>query len=127
MFSLVGVTSKQSIQLLGMFSEAIHNPMLMDRYLSLKATRYVFNAAKHLGDEIEFKPGGIVAKRAVQVLNEAHVLLEEVKRDSIWDSIGNGAFADVKRTRTGGKGYAGVLDRAKDYVNPLLEALENRA
>ncbi len=55
MFNLVGVTTNQSIELLGMFSEAIHNPMLMDRYLSLKATRYVFNAAKHLGDEIEFK------------------------------------------------------------------------
>lgn len=126
MFSLVGVTTNQSIQLLGMFSEAIHNPMLMDRYLSLKATRYVFNAAKHLGDEIEFKKDGIVARRAVQVLDEAHVLLEEVKRDSIWDSIGNGAFADVKRTRTGGKGYAGVVERAKNYVNPVLDVLEGK-
>ena len=79
MFNLVGVTTNQSIELLGMFSEAIHNPMLMDRYLSLKATRYVFSAAKHLGDEIEFKPDGIVAKRAVQVLDEAHELLEEVE------------------------------------------------
>ena len=59
------------IELLGMFSEAIHNPLLMDRYLSLKATRYVYGAAKHLGDEIEFKPDGIVARRAVQVLDEA--------------------------------------------------------
>jgi beta-lysine 5,6-aminomutase alpha subunit len=30
----------------------------------------------------------------------------------------------VKRTRTGGKGYAGVLERAADYVNPLLVELE---
>jgi beta-lysine 5,6-aminomutase alpha subunit len=30
----------------------------------------------------------------------------------------------VKRTRTGGKGYAGVIRRDRDYVNPLLEALE---
>ena len=37
LFSLVGVTTHQSIELLGMFSEAVHNPMLMDRYLSLKA------------------------------------------------------------------------------------------
>jgi beta-lysine 5,6-aminomutase alpha subunit len=124
MFNLVGVTTNQSIELLGMFSEAVHNPLLMDRYLSLKATRYVFNAARHLGDEIEFKPDGKIANRARTVLDEAHALLLEVKRDSIWDSIGNGAFADVKRTRTGGKGYAGVVERASDYVNPILEELE---
>ncbi len=124
MFDLVGVTTGQSIELLGMFSEAIHNPLLMDRYLSLKATRYVHGACKHLGDEIEFKKDGIVARRAEQVLGEALVLLEEVKRESIWNAIGRGAFADVKRTRTGGKGYAGVVARSPDYVNPILDALE---
>jgi beta-lysine 5,6-aminomutase alpha subunit len=126
MFNLVGITTNQSIELLGMFSEAIHNPLLMDRYLSLKATKYVFNAAKHLGEEITFKPDGRIGQRAVTVLGEAQQLLEEVKRDSIWDAIGTGAFADVKRTRTGGKGYAGVVERAKDYVNPILDALEKR-
>jgi beta-lysine 5,6-aminomutase alpha subunit len=124
MFDLVGVTTHQSIELLGMFSEAIHNPLLMDRYLALKATRYVYGAAKHLGEEIEFKRDGRVARRAELVLDEALALLEEVRRDSIWEAIGRGAFADVKRTRTGGKGYAGVLEREKDYVNPLLSALE---
>ena len=124
MFNLVGVTTNQSIELLGMFSESIHNPMLMDRYLSLKATRYVFNAAKSLGDEIEFKKDGKIAKRAEQVLTEAHDLLGEVKRDSIWDAIGQGSFADVKRTRTGGKGYKGVAPRAKSYKNPILTILE---
>ena len=124
MFSLVGITTNQSIELLGMFSEAIHNPMLMDRYLSLKATRYVYKACRHLGDELEFKPDGIIAKRAVQVLDEAHELLRQVRKDGIWESIGNGAFADVKRTREGGKGYTGVVERAKDYLNPILDALE---
>jgi beta-lysine 5,6-aminomutase alpha subunit len=124
MFDLVGVTTKRSIELLGMFSEAVHNPLLMDRYLALKATRYVHSAAAHLGDEIEFKPDGIVARRAIQVLDEAHALLEEVRRESIWEAIARGAFADVKRTRTGGKGYGGVVGRSEGYVNPLLEALE---
>jgi beta-lysine 5,6-aminomutase alpha subunit len=127
MFNLVGITTHQSIELLGMFSEAIHNPLLMDRYLSLKATRYVYTACKHLGDEIEFKKDGRVAKRAVQVLDEALEQLEQVSRDTIWDAIGQGAFADVKRTRTGGKGYAGVVARDKDYVNPLLRALEGQS
>jgi beta-lysine 5,6-aminomutase alpha subunit len=125
MFDLVGITTKQSIELLGMFSEAVHNPLLMDRYLALKATRYVYSACKHLGDEVDFKKDGIVARRAAQVLDEALELLEEVRKESIWEAIGRGAFADVKRTRTGGKGYAGVVERTKDYCNPLLDALES--
>jgi beta-lysine 5,6-aminomutase alpha subunit len=124
MFNLVGIATHQSIELLGMFSEAVHNPLLMDRYLSLKATRYVYTACKHLGDEITFKPDGRIAARAVAVLNESLDLLREVKRDGIWDAISKGAFADVKRTRTGGKGYAGVVPRNKDYLNPILDALE---
>jgi beta-lysine 5,6-aminomutase alpha subunit len=124
MFDLVGVTTHQSIELLGMFSEAVQNPMMMDRYLALKATRYVHTAARHLGDEIELKPDGIAARRAVQVLDEALALLEEVARETIWEAIGRGAFADIRRTRTGGKGYEGVIPRAPGYENPLLEALE---
>jgi beta-lysine 5,6-aminomutase alpha subunit len=124
MFDLAGVTTNQTIELLGMFSEAIHNPLLMDRYLALKKTRYVHGACRHLGEEIEFKKDGIIANRAKTVLNEALDLLTEVKRESIWEAIARGAFADVKRTRTGGKGYAGVVERRAGYVNPLLSALE---
>jgi beta-lysine 5,6-aminomutase alpha subunit len=124
MFNLVGVATGQSIELLGMFSEAIQNPLLMDRYLSLKSAQYIFNTARHLGDEIAWKPGGIVETRARKVLDEAHQLLAEVERDTIWEAIARGAFADVKRTRTGGKGYAGVVPKGPDYVNPFLDALE---
>jgi beta-lysine 5,6-aminomutase alpha subunit len=124
MFSLVGSMTNQSIELLGMFSEAIHNPMLMDRYLSLKATKYLFQATRGLGDELELKQDGVMGRRAVQVLDEAHDLLLEVERGSIWEAVAKGAFADVKRSRTGGKGYAGVFERSAAYVNPVLEALE---
>jgi len=126
MFNLVGVLTGQSIELLGMFSEAIHTPLLMDRYLSLKSAKYVFGAARHLGDEIEWKPDGRVAKRAQEILGSAHDLLIEVQRESIWTSIAAGVFADVKRTRTGGKGHAGVVRREERYLNPILEALESR-
>jgi beta-lysine 5,6-aminomutase alpha subunit len=107
-----------------MFSEAVHNPLLMDRYLSLKSARYIFGAAKHLGDELQWKPGGIVETRAHEVLKKAHDLLQEVQRETIWEAIGKGAFADVKRKRKGGKGNAGVVPRHPCYVNPILEALE---
>jgi beta-lysine 5,6-aminomutase alpha subunit len=126
MFNLVGVTTNQSIELLGMFSEAVHNPLLMDRFLSLKATRYVFNACKDLGEEIEFKADGRIARRAVEVLDEALELLAQVKDKTIWKAIGEGAFADVKRTRTGGKGFAGVTPRQPAYVNPILAELEGK-
>jgi beta-lysine 5,6-aminomutase alpha subunit len=58
MFNLAGVLTGQSIELLGMFSEAVHTPLLMDRYLSLKSAKYIFGAARHLGDEIEWKADG---------------------------------------------------------------------
>jgi beta-lysine 5,6-aminomutase alpha subunit len=124
MFNLVGVATGQSIELLGMFSEAVHNPLLMDRYLSLKSARYIFTTARHLGDEIEWRRGGVVETRAKVVLDEAHRLLADVERETIWEAIARGAFADVKRTRTGGKGYAGVIAKASDYMNPFLEELE---
>src|SRR5580658_3217363 len=82
MFNLVGITTNQSIELLGMFSESIHNPLLMDRFLSLKATRYVYSACKHLGDEITFKPDGRIASRAQTVLKETHDLLLDVQARS---------------------------------------------
>jgi beta-lysine 5,6-aminomutase alpha subunit len=124
LFSLVGVLTGQSIQLLGMFSEAIHNPLMMDRYLSLKATRYVFNAAKHLADEISYRPDGRIAGRAEAVLKRATDLLEVVRAESLWGAIARGAFADVRREPTGGKGLSGVVAKERDYLNPLLERLE---
>jgi len=124
LFSLVGTMTGQSIQLLGMFSEAVHNPLMMDRYLSLKATRYVFNAAKHLGSELVFKPDGRIAARAALVLKQASDLLSTVRSETLWVSIARGAFADVKREPTSGKGLSGVIQKAPDYLNPLLEQLE---
>jgi beta-lysine 5,6-aminomutase alpha subunit len=96
----------------------------MDRYLSLKSARYVFGAARHLGDEIEFKKDGIIERRARQVLSEACALLRRVREESLWNAIARGAFADVRRAPTGGKGLVGVVERDADYVNPLLVALE---
>jgi beta-lysine 5,6-aminomutase alpha subunit len=124
LFSLVGIATGQSIELLGMFSEAVHNPLMMDRYLSLKATRYVFNAAKHLRDEMTIAPDGKLSGRASAVLTEAASLLREVRSETLWSAIARGAFADVKRTPEGGKGLSGVVARDQGYLNPLLDALE---
>jgi len=56
MADLVAITTRQGIQLLGMMTEAMHNPFLMDRYVALKSAAYVYRAARHLGDEIASSP-----------------------------------------------------------------------
>ncbi len=63
LFNLVAVTTGQSIQLLGMLTEAIHTPHLQDRYLSIENAQYIFNNARDLGEEITFKEDGIMQKK----------------------------------------------------------------
>jgi len=129
LFDLVGVMTNQSIELLGMMTEAVHTPFLHDRFIALRGAEYVFNAARHLGDEIEFKKDGRIARRAQQVLAEAAELLGEVESEGMFAAVARGAFGDIKRAIDGGKGADGVFARAlgTGYVNPLLDALEGKS
>jgi beta-lysine 5,6-aminomutase alpha subunit len=127
MFNLASVMTNQTIHLCGMLTEAIHTPFLADRVLSLENARYVMGTARHLGDEIEFKAGGIVESRAQRVLGEAHALLERVAAAGLMASIDAKVFADVKRSPDGGRGFEGVFEKAADYWNPFADALAPRA
>jgi beta-lysine 5,6-aminomutase alpha subunit len=127
MADLVAITTRQGIQLLGMMTEAMHNPFLMDRYVALKSASYVYRAARHLGDEIAFKPDGIVARRQREIFDQAFALLEEVAKDGMMAAIGKARFGDTARTPEGGKGLDGVVERAAGYFNPFLEILEGKA
>jgi beta-lysine 5,6-aminomutase alpha subunit len=127
LFDLVGVATGQSIELLGMMTESIHTPLLQDRFAAIKGADYVFTAARHLSDEIEWNPNGRIVARAKQVLKEAHDLLAEVDREGMFSAIARGAFADVKRPETGGRGLDGVIEKAGNYLNPILDALEGRS
>jgi beta-lysine 5,6-aminomutase alpha subunit len=118
-----GVTG-QSIQLLGMMTEAMHNPFLMDRYVALKSASYVYRAWRSMGAELTFRPDGLVERRARDTLDRALALLDEVARDGLMKAIGNARFADVARTEDGGKGLSGVLPRGPGYVNPFLDLME---
>jgi len=126
MADLVAITTRQGIQLLGMMTEAMHNPFLMDRYVALKSCGYVYRAARHLGDEISFRPDGIVARRQREVFEGALGLLEEVAKDGMMTAIGKARFGDTARTPEGGKGLDGVVEKGADYFNPFLEILEAR-
>ncbi|MBV8600046.1 MAG: D-lysine 5,6-aminomutase subunit alpha [Candidatus Eremiobacteraeota bacterium] len=123
MFDLASVMTHQSIHLCGMLTEAIHTPLLGDRALSLEGARYVMNTARHLGDELEIKPGGIIERRAHDVLREAEARLERIAEIGLEAAIEQRFFADVSRSPQGGRGYEGVFERAPDYYNPFEEAL----
>jgi len=124
MADVVGRVTGQSIQLLGMMTEAMHNPFLMDRYVALKSADYVYRAWKSMGGEIQWRPDGMVERRARATLAEALALLEEVARDGLMKAIGKARFADISRAEDGGKGLSGVVEKEPGYFNPFLEILE---
>lgn len=125
MFNLASVMTGQGIHLAGMLTEAIHTPLMQDRYKSLNSINYVFNIARSLGKEVEFKKNGLIAKRAQHVLNEVEKFMEELKNDGLMEAIVRGKFANIKRPIDGGKGLDGVFKKADDYSNPVMEQLEN--
>ncbi|MGK5089501.1 lysine 5,6-aminomutase subunit alpha [Bdellovibrionota bacterium FG-2] len=123
MFNLVGVLTGQTIQLLGMPTEAMHTPLLQDRWMSIKNAKYIFNGAKDLGHEIEYKPHGIISEWARKVLSETLAHLEMIEGKGLLKAIEERAFAEVSRTETGGKGHDGVIERDPNYLNPFFELL----
>mgnify|MGYP000421543722 CR=1 FL=1 len=126
LFNLIGGWTNQGIQLLGMMTEAMHTPHMGDRYLALENARYVMNNIRGLGDEISYKEGGVIQKRAQQVLEEGMELLERVREKGLFDELADGTFADVFRPREGGKGRSGVVERSVDYYNPMEHELRMR-
>lgn len=120
MFNMVSIMTNQGIQLLGMLTEAIHTPHLHDRYLSIENAKYIFNNARSLGDEIEFKDGGIIQSRAQEVLQKASDLLAQIEKEGLFQTIEQGKFGGVKRSRTGGKGLDGVAKKDSGYFNPFI-------
>jgi beta-lysine 5,6-aminomutase alpha subunit len=123
MFNFVGVLTGQTIQLLGMPTEAMHTPLLQDRWMSIKNAKYIFNGAKDLGKEFEFKQNGIIENWAGKVLQETFQHLTMIDKKGLFKAIEEKAFAEVKRTETGGKGYDGVMMRTSEYLNPFFELL----
>jgi beta-lysine 5,6-aminomutase alpha subunit len=123
LFNLTSVMTRQTIHLCGMLTEAIHTPFLGDRVLSLENARYIMSTARHFGDEITFKPGGIVERRAQEVLDGCEALLVRVATRGLMAAIDAAVFADVSRSPDGGRGFEGVFARSPFYYNPFEDAL----
>jgi beta-lysine 5,6-aminomutase alpha subunit len=123
LFNLISIWTNQGIQLLGMPTEAIHTPHLQDRMLSIENAKYIFNNARALGDEIEFKQGGMIQSRAQEVLKNAEELLLDIEKEGLFPTIEKGKFASVKRPRDGGKGLEGVVAKEEKYYNPFIDMM----
>ncbi len=124
LFNIIGIWTKQGIQLLGMPTEAIHTPFMSDRYLSIENARYIFNNMKNIGEEIEFKDNGLIKKRAHRVLENAISTLERVEQEGLFSAIELGLFGDVKRSKIGGKGLDGVVYKGINYLNPFITIMK---
>ncbi|KAF1081178.1 MAG: L-beta-lysine 5,6-aminomutase alpha subunit [Candidatus Rifleibacterium amylolyticum] len=124
LFNMVTIMTNQKVHLLGMLTEAIHTPLMSDRALSIENASYIYRTMADLGDEIEFKSDGIMAKRADQVLREAATMLEGIRKDGLFKTLEMGRFAGVKRPLNGGKGLDGVATKQDGYFNPFIELMQ---
>jgi beta-lysine 5,6-aminomutase alpha subunit len=124
LFNMITIMTNQKIHLLGMLTEAIHTPFMQDRALSIENAKYIFNNLEDLGDEISFKPKGIIETRAKDVLTDAAKLLKEIEKKGLFKALTEGIFAGIKRPIDGGKGLDGVVAKERNYYNPFIELMK---
>ena len=120
LFNAASVLTGQSIHLLGMLTEAIHTPLMQDRFLSLESAKLVFKSMGRMQEEITFQEGGLVQQRAQATLEKAIVMLEEICRIGLFAALEQGMFAEISRTSTGGRGLDGVFSKHPEYFNPFI-------
>ena len=123
LFNMVTIMTGQKLHLLGMMTEAIHTPFLSDRAAAIENAAYIFNTMEDFGSEIEFKEGGIIEKRAQEVLEETVGLLGNIEKEGLFRTLETGKFAGIKRPQDGGKGLDGVVRKSAHYENPFFELL----
>lgn len=123
LFNLVTIATGQGIQTIGVPTEGIFTPHVHDRVIGLENVNYVFDAARDLGDEIEFRPGGIVQTRAQEVLAGAHELLVRIAEEGLFAALGEGVFGDVPRQVDEGRGTEGIVEVDEGYLNPASELM----
>jgi beta-lysine 5,6-aminomutase alpha subunit len=122
-FNFIGGLTDQGVSLLGMPTEAIHTPFLHDRSISLRSANYVLNGMLGSGQEFGYNSNGFMAKFSQKVLDSALKLLEKIEKAGFLNSIEKGNFADIRRPKEGGKGGAGVFEKAEEYCNPFYKLM----
>ncbi len=117
LFNVSSIMTKQSIHLLGMMSEAIHTPYMAERTLAIENAKYVFTTMANIADEIEFKAGGFIERRANEVLEKATTLLAKISKNGLFKALSEGVFANIKRPIDGGRGLEHVYQKSNKYFN----------
>jgi beta-lysine 5,6-aminomutase alpha subunit len=123
LFNLVTIATGQGIQTIGVPTEGIFTPHVHDRVIGMENVNYTFNAARDLGEEIQFKRGGIVQSRAQEVLADAHELLEQIADTGLFRAIEDGTFGDVSRKIDEGRGIEGIIHTEEGYLNPCVDLM----
>jgi beta-lysine 5,6-aminomutase alpha subunit len=123
LFNLVTIATGQGIQTIGVPTEGIFTPHVHDRVLGLENVNYVFDSARDLGEEIEFRPGGIIQTRAREVLQGAYELLQRIAEVGLFAALGQGVFGDVRRHVDEGRGVEGIVQTEPGYLDPLSELM----
>ncbi len=113
----------QEIMLLGMLTEALHTPLLQDRYLSIKNAKYVFEASPRPRRRGRLQPGGKIEQRANDQLRKAAEQLEHVPRHRPVQGA-RGRRVRRREARPAGRArLRGSLQGRADYFNPFFAAL----
>ena len=108
---------------IGVPTEGIFTPHVHDRVIGLENVNYTFDSARDLGEEIEFKRGGIVQTRAQEVLRGAHALLLQIAEEGLFAALARGVFGDVCRHVDEGRGMDGIVEVSEEYFNPAVELM----
>ncbi|HWX44296.1 MAG TPA: lysine 5,6-aminomutase subunit alpha [Solirubrobacteraceae bacterium] len=124
LFNLITIATGQGIQTAGVPTEGVFTPLLHDRVVGLECVDYVFNYARDIGEEIQFKPGGLIQTRAREVLGKAHELLERIAEVGMFRAIEDGTFGDVRRRIDEGRGMDGIIATEEGYFNPTVELMQ---
>lgn len=124
MFNFAGQLTGQGVQLLGMMTEAIHTPHLVDRSLAIENAQYIFKAVKNFSASLMLSPDSFINRRANTVLKEATEFLERVAQEGLLSAMAAGEFAEIKRPANGGKGLDGVFERDSEYYNPFMDKMK---
>jgi beta-lysine 5,6-aminomutase alpha subunit len=110
-----------------MLTEALHTPLLQDRWLAIDQARAIRKSVRHLAEEVQFRPDGRIIRRAREVLEGAERILERIAGAGLFQALADGVFAQTRRPRDRGRGAEGVVRRAEDYSNPFLEVWAGQA
>ena len=90
---------------------------------SSRSALYVFNAARDLGEQFDWREDSLVARWAGQILRDAVELLREMDGPGLFKDLEAGLFANIKRSPEGGRGLNGVIERNEQYCNPFYHEL----